>query len=283
MKVYTIGGSRNIGYYASLRLLRKGAVVTYLLRNTGVFDADESIQEYVKTGKARLVKGDALSKEDVRHGWEVAGQPDPTDPTDTDGVDILLFTVGGTPSFSPLRGFVINPPDLCTRCCLNAVSTLPRSDARAPPRIVAVTSVGLSKPAHKSLPLPLRIMYSALLGPAHEDKKGVEYILTHCSGDAGPRLVPSEKILAAGWERTEGVPGKGEVPGVVLVRPALLTDGECRADKNGPSSYRSRGDGDLAVPGGYTISRKDVGYFVAERLLGEDWEQWAGKGVSLAY
>lgn len=118
MKVYTIGGSRNIGYHASLRLLRKsihfprvlascqsesapwlfvdkGATVTFLLRNPSCFDEDEAIQGFVKQGRVRTVKGDALVKEDVRRGWEVAGQNVPGSSSDADGrVDVLLFTVG---------------------------------------------------------------------------------------------------------------------------------------------------------------------------------------------
>lgn len=121
MKVYTIGGSRNIGYHASLRLLRKssrfprvvnswesdllswstagkGATVTFLLRNPSCFDEDEGIQEFVKQGKVRTVKGDALVKEDVRRGWEVAGQNVTGSSPDSDGqVDVLLFTVGELP------------------------------------------------------------------------------------------------------------------------------------------------------------------------------------------
>jgi NAD(P)-dependent dehydrogenase (short-subunit alcohol dehydrogenase family) len=107
MKVLTIGGSRNIGYYSSVRLLsafpfpsfsftcphvfwvEKGATVTFLLRNTAVFDQDKVIQEYVKSGKANLVKGDALVKDDCKKAWEEAEKAE-----HKGGVDILLFTVG---------------------------------------------------------------------------------------------------------------------------------------------------------------------------------------------
>lgn len=41
------------------------------------------------------MKGDALVKEDVRKGWEIAGQIVPGSSQELDGqVDVLLFTVG---------------------------------------------------------------------------------------------------------------------------------------------------------------------------------------------
>jgi hypothetical protein len=64
-----------------------------LLRTPTVFDNDEVIQEYVKSGKARLVKGDALVRDDCKKAWEEAAKGEPGE-----GVDLLLFTVGASPS-----------------------------------------------------------------------------------------------------------------------------------------------------------------------------------------
>lgn len=64
---------------------------------------------------------------------------------------------------------------------------------------------------------------------------------------------------------------------MVIVRPALLTDGECK------EKYRIKAEGDLAVKGGYTVSRKDVAHFIAEKLVGEEWDALEGKGVNVAY
>lgn len=66
-----------------------GATVTFLLRKPQVFDNDESIQNYVRDGKARLVTGDALVKDDVRRAWAEASIDDDGNP-----VDLLIFTVG---------------------------------------------------------------------------------------------------------------------------------------------------------------------------------------------
>ncbi|KAF8834785.1 hypothetical protein BDN67DRAFT_1006022 [Paxillus ammoniavirescens] len=89
-KVLVIGGSRNIGYLSSIRLLDSGATVTFLLRKVEVFDGNETIQKYVEQGKARLVQGDALIKDDVQRAWDEAAKGDDKP------VDLLLFTVGFT-------------------------------------------------------------------------------------------------------------------------------------------------------------------------------------------
>lgn len=67
-------------------LKESGATVTFLLRSLKVFDEDATIQKYVASGHARLVKGDGLVPEEVRHGWEEATKDGP--------VDFVLFTVG---------------------------------------------------------------------------------------------------------------------------------------------------------------------------------------------
>jgi len=61
----------------------------FLLRSSTVFDQDETIQSYVKRGKALLVQGDALVKDDVSRVWLKTGRGDDDRP-----VDFLLFTVG---------------------------------------------------------------------------------------------------------------------------------------------------------------------------------------------
>ena len=105
MNVYAIGASRNIGYYSAVRLLsasnpflrrtmadyraiEKGATVTFLLRSLNVFETDELIQGYVKSGHVRLVQGDALKAEDVAKGWEAAQEGPQSH------VDLVLFTLG---------------------------------------------------------------------------------------------------------------------------------------------------------------------------------------------
>ena len=108
MNVYAIGASRNIGYHAARRLLglfalfvtpihgililasipAKGATVTFLLRSPSIFDKDEQIQPYIRSGHARIIKGDALKVEDVKRGWESALE------FKGGAIDLVLFTLG---------------------------------------------------------------------------------------------------------------------------------------------------------------------------------------------
>ena len=105
MKVFTIGASRGVGYYASVRLLgmvwftigprfnaerlstEKGATITFLLRSPAVFDNDDVIKPYVQSGHARIVQGDGLNPEDVARAWASA-QEGPG------ALDLVLFTLG---------------------------------------------------------------------------------------------------------------------------------------------------------------------------------------------
>ncbi|KZV63467.1 hypothetical protein PENSPDRAFT_677996 [Peniophora sp. CONT] len=299
MKVYCIGGSRNIGYYASLRLLAKGNTVTFLLRSPSVFGEDETMKDYIRSGNARLVKGDALNKEDVQRGWEEAAKP--THEGNHLGVDALLFTLGqlscvrtwksaitntlrklgGTPKFDMFKGLIISPPDLVTHATLNVLTTLPTHDLR----IITVTSTGLTKQSHHELPMAMRAMYGYLLRSPHADKQGVETVLARAAGTTvDETMAPPEGILPAGWERDPTFPAPGALhDNLVIIRPAFLTDGPCHSETKGPSVVRTRVEADLPVKGGYTISRQDVAYFIAERVLGDEWEQWKGKGISLSH
>jgi len=274
-KVLSIGGSRNIGYFSSIRLLEKGATVTFLLRSPSTFDADTTIQKYVKSGQARLFKGDALIKDDVKKAWAEAAKGE-----GEERVDVLLFTVGGTPKFELTKGFTISPANLVTQSLLNVLSTLPPHY----PKIITISSTGLTKKSHANLPFALKPLYGYLLAAPHKDKVGAERIVSHCAGwpwDAEDAPV-GEDILGSGWQ--DALPDPGSVKDIVVIRPALLVDGECKADKaqggkgKEKEPYRVR-EGDI---GGWTVSRKDVAHFVVEGALG-DWQKWAGKCVSIAY
>lgn len=72
-----------------LGISEKGATVTFLLRSPSTFDANATIQKYIKGGQARLIKGDALIKDDVKRAWTEAAKGD-----GDQRVDVLLFTVG---------------------------------------------------------------------------------------------------------------------------------------------------------------------------------------------
>lgn len=192
------------------------------------------------------------------------------------------------------HGAVIDPPNLCTHSILNVLTTMPTSIS--PPRIIAITSIGTTHDSHGSLPFLFKPFYSTMLAAPHRDKIGYEKILGHVSGKLeswgyAPDSNPDGDdlpggILSKGWKKLPGLPAVGVVPRVVSLRPALLVDGECRADEQAASGKsKSKGpyrvqEGDLKNP--YTISRKDTAHFIVEGLLA-NWEQWEGKCVSIAY
>ena len=162
-----------------------------------------------------------------------------------------------------------------------------RAPPSAQPRFVAITSMGITAASHKALPFALKPLYSSsMLSAPHDDKLGAERVLAHVRGISwtGSDKV-KEAVLAEGWEDTPGLPKEGEIGQVVIIRPALLTDGECRGDRDskltkGKTPYRTIKDGDFGD--GYRVSRKDVAHFIVCDAL-PNWERWEGSGVTIAY
>ncbi|KAG5727330.1 hypothetical protein E4T56_gene12124 [Termitomyces sp. T112] len=272
MNILIIGGSRNIGYYSAIRFLDAEHTVTFLLRKASVFDRDDQIQTALNSGKAQLVQGDALVKEDVQRAWTSAiahGK--------SGSVDLLLFTVGGEPSFSLTKGFALSPPNLVTQCLLNTITTLPDLQTR----IIVITSVGLTRSSRAELPVPLKPLYAWVLHPAHRDKIGVERLIAHCAGwewndNEDGKIHPG--ILADDWKDTPGLPSPGSVQEVMVIRPGLLTDGDCLADTPGGKKYRVSED----ELGGWTVSRRDVAHFVVDVAMGR-WSEFYKRRVNIMY
>lgn len=313
LNVLVVGGSRNIGYHSSLRLLGKlapilftyhhsivplssedyGSTVTFLLRSPSAFDNDAEVQKHLQSGKARLVKGDATNSEDVQSAWAEAGKERP--------VDLLLFTVGfsmsfgwsilnavltkysaGTPTFKLTKGFTMDPPDLVTKSLLNFLCTMPKTESR--PKVIVLSASGVSPSSRKKTPLLLAPLYGYAISGPLSDKLGTERVIGHCAGwewDTQVDGEPNEEIIGKDWQKREGLPVFGSLSAVV-VRPAVLTDGECLADAavaSGKSLPYRTGPGEV---GGYTVSRKDVAHFIVEGIL-KDWEKWGNKQLSVAY
>ncbi|KIK81059.1 hypothetical protein PAXRUDRAFT_15452 [Paxillus rubicundulus Ve08.2h10] len=269
-KVLVIGGSRNIGYLSAVRLLDSGATVTFLLRKVQVFDGNETIQKYVEQGKARLVQGDALIKDDVQRAWDEAAKGDDK------LVDLLLFTVGSpTATFDLRKGMLISPPNLVTQALLNVFETTPPSD----PKFIAISSTGVTEESHKALPLVVRIVYGYLIPQPHRDKRGAEQVFAHLADwpwdkkdDVGA------DILGEDWSHR--VRPRGQYKNVLVIRPAWLTDGASLADKTpGKQPYRVK---DWDMKGAYKISRNDVSHFIVETAV-KHWDEWKGRCVSIAY
>ncbi|KAF8912240.1 hypothetical protein CPB84DRAFT_1722679 [Gymnopilus junonius] len=264
--ILVLGGSRHIGYHAALRFLNAGSTVTFLLRSPNTFDQDEDIQKHVKSGKARLVKGDALAVKDIQNLWAEASKDAP--------VDLVLFTVGfnGNQKFSLRKGFVgMSPGNLVTQCLFNVLRTMPTTQPL--PKFVALSTVGVTRASRSAAPLALKPVYSYLIQQAIQDKLGMERIIYHCAGwQWNSRDEPSAEIIGEGWKELEGLPEPGSLKDAMVIRAAMLTDGECKAP------YRVV-EGDIT---GYSVSRKDVGHFIFDAVTNH-WEEYGGKQVSIAY
>ncbi|KAJ8075205.1 hypothetical protein PM082_019533 [Marasmius tenuissimus] len=272
MNVLTLGGSKNIGYYSSIRLLDAGSTVTFLLRNASCFDSDKKIQKYVTLGKAFLFKGDGLVQDDVRKAWEAAEK------NGKKPVDLLLFTVGGVPSFELTKGLVVKPYNLVTQCFLNVLTTIPPNSPR--PKIVAISSTGVTKSSFASVPAPIKLLYSSMKS-IHYDKQGVERVAHHCAGWNWNDAEVGSPVLSANWRTQEGLPEAGTLRDVLLVRPGILTDGKCMADEEGIEGkppYRASEE-DIR---GWTVSRQDVAHFIADAVLNR-WEEYRNKSVTIVY
>jgi len=157
------------------------------------------------------------------------------------------------------------------------------------PRIIALSSMGLTRTSHAALPLFLKPVYGYLLSVPHKDKVGVERVISHCAGwiwDTKNDGEPGDDIMGSDWTNQEGLPAAGSLKRVLVIRPALLTDGECVADKDRTGGTKGKGKEAYRVSerelGGWTVSRKDVAHFVADAVLNR-WDEFENKRVSIAY
>ncbi|TDL18420.1 hypothetical protein BD410DRAFT_793333 [Rickenella mellea] len=276
MNVLLIGGSKNVGYYAAQRLLANNSTVTFLLRNKSSFENDEIMKPYIASRKARIVEGDALKEADVQRAWDAAASA-------KDGhVDLMLFTVGGTGTFSLTKGLVLDTADLCTRCMLNVLRTMPRTSPQ--PKIILVSAAGLTKSSHASLPLALKPMYSYLIASPHLDKLGMERAIAHSAGWKWEEGEPEPKanILPDGWR--DRLPEPGTLKSVLVLRPAMFTDGKCKADEIKANGGKNKGYrvSEQDLRSSYTISRRDVAHFIVEDAIAH-WYNWEGKLIRMAY
>jgi hypothetical protein len=140
------------------------------------------------------------------------------------------------------------------------------------PKIITMSSTGITNASHKMLPLPHRIGYPWLLSGPHADKAAMERVSAHLCGRQWVDPEPSPTLLKENWKDVAGTPAYGALPDIVVLRPAWLTDGECRG------TYRV-GEGGK---GYYTVSRKDVAHFIVEGIL-KDWPRWKGQCVAMGY
>lgn len=194
-------------------------------------------------------------------------------------------TPGGTPKITLAHGAVIEPRNLCTQSILNVLCNMPPLEQG--PKFIFVSSTGLTKASHENLPILFKPLYSWLLQIPHADKLGLERILHYAAGKSWADPEPEPEIMNGGagggveWKSRPGFPAAGSLKDWIIVRPALLTDGKCEADKEGKKGKAYKiieGDGYK----GYTVSRADIAHFIAEEAI-LHWDQWKGKILAVGY
>ena len=156
---------------------------------------------------------------------------------------------------------------------INLLSVFPR-DPSEQPKLILISSIGLSKESHSSIPILLKPVYGLVLPAIHADKKGLERVVSEAAGWAWKEAEPAKDIFPDGWK--ESIAGL-HLEHVVIVRPALLNDGKCKADEGVEKPYRVQ-EGDIP---GYFVSRKDTAHFIVEGIF-KNWSNWEGKKVSIA-
>jgi len=180
-----------------------------------------------------------------------------------------MYSLGGTQaSFSITKGFLMTPANLCTEAILNTQRAIVQSGTPVP-KLVVLSSTGLTRQSKAVLPILLRPLYDWALHVAHEDKRGLEAVVHYGIGKPYEEgETPGEAILPAGWR--DGFPATGWAKHSVIIRAALLTDGE------ETNRYRAA-VGDFKT---WRVARKDVAHFIAEELL-VNWDKYDGNIVTV--
>lgn len=164
---------------------------------------------------------------------------------------------------------------------------LQHAATRARTKVHLRQSTGLTKASHENLPILFKPLYSWLLQIPHADKLGLERILHHVAGKPWADPEPEPEIMNGGagggveWKSRSGLPAAGSMKNWIVVRPALLTDGKCEADKEGKKEKAYKiveGDGYK----GYIVSRADIAHFIVEEAI-LHWDQWMGKILAVGY
>lgn len=131
-------------------------------------------------------------------------------------------------------------------------------------------------------------MFNYFLTAAHDDKIAGELAVLKTLKPISPSSslpldFPSPSELKLSHESYDSIPSSFLDPSsILLVRPSALTS----APAKGWGKYRVVQDGDEQVGSMWSISRNDVGGFIAAALSeggGEGAEKWWGHQVVLGY
>jgi len=266
MHVFALGASRATGYYTALEYLRRGYVVTILLRSPAVLQEDSAFKQYLESEHVKLIKGDAMNEKDVLEAWKDANSSVP--------VDLVFFSLGPNAKFKLFRGMVTDIPNVSTLCFLHIMRSIAQTSAESTtpvPRIVVVSAKSVTPGALALNPAPIRLIIGWLLRGPNLDKRGMEAIAFHGLGkDYEEGMTPGEPILPKGWRDT--LPPAGWAKRTAIVRPPQLTD------EPATGKYRASVK-DFLVR---TISRRDLGNYIAGPLE-DKWDEFSGEVIAVGY
>ncbi|KAF4980440.1 hypothetical protein FZEAL_3556 [Fusarium zealandicum] len=149
-------------------------------------------------------------------------------------VDEIVFTIGGKPI---LHKMTVDDPEVCRKgmsVLLESLAQLRLQGSLGRPLIVVCSTTGMSR-FGRDVPLLMVPLYHVMLKVPHEDKTIME-----------------DKLVGSGEDFT-------------IVRASLLVDGESeKAIRVGVEDPKTGRESDAI---GYTISREDVGKWIAGNLL----------------
>lgn len=186
----------------------------------------------------------------------------------------------------------ISPPQVTERALKNLLPQFQiltekrKSLGLISPRLISVSSMGLGEKGHQDLPFMLKWVYGSFLKIPHDDKLEMEKLVINASGKGNEEIalekndegwlddfireLSTEPIK---WLRAHSffalLPSQSACLtffffcfsflflSYTVVRPSLLTDGKETA------SYRAA----ERVPSAYSISRSDIGHFIATKCL----------------
>lgn len=182
-------------------------------------------------------------------------------------VDAIVSSLGAYPT---LRG--MSDPHVCETAMRALLEALRDCRARIGaanwrrPRLVVVSTTGISTSGVRDVPLLMMPLYKVLLHAPHEDKRIME------------RLVIEAGAAGAG--------GKGEDEGLVdwtIVRGSLYTGGPETEEKVRVGVEDPVRGVVESKAVGYTISREDVGKWVWENCIRDDDPRWVARAVTVSY
>ncbi|CEH13150.1 FLAVIN REDUCTASE-RELATED [Ceraceosorus bombacis] len=171
-------------------------------------------------------------------------------------VDLIVSSLGALPVFEWKGGLKPRLQAGLERICADGTKNLldvMRDSTAHTPALIVVSSNGIGHESLERLPWILRVFYHHLLTYPHADKHEMEELLHRAYGLHSNDFNPSAKSSS---ERSAALfdPSK-----LLIVRPSLLTSG-ARTGK-----YRISEAGST-LDSAWTISREDVGHFIAESI-----------------